>query len=106
MRYEPSSCFWQGLHSFSLSLLWTKFRERTREQRVELGSPLPRVLLECREPLLGSSRSGDGRPTEQRFVDGGQLCSHDGPPVARAHGGRRGSATSAALGGVVDRHHQ
>src|SRR5438067_2242495 len=55
-----------------------------REKRVEMGSTLPSVLLECREPLLGSSRSDDGRPTEQRFVDAGQLRSHDGPPVARA----------------------
>src|SRR5713226_3870562 len=106
MRYEPSSCFWQGLHSFSLSLLWTKFRERTREKRVERGSPLPSVLLECREPLLGSSRSGDGRQSEQRFVDGGKLRSQDGPTVARRHGGICGRATSPALVGVVDRHHQ
>src|SRR6266581_577861 len=81
-------------------------KEITREKRVEMRSPLPSVLLERREPLLGSSRSGDGRPTQQRFVDEGQQRSQDGPTVARAHGGIRGRATSAALGGVVDRHYQ
>jgi len=30
-------------------------KEITREKRVEMGSPLSSVLLECREPLLGSS---------------------------------------------------
>src|SRR5260370_40008148 len=51
-------------------------------------------------PLLGRSRSGDGRQTEQFFVDEGQLRSQDRPTVARAHGGIRGIATSAALVGV------
>jgi hypothetical protein len=30
----------------------TVSKEITREKRVEMGSPLPSVLLECREPLL------------------------------------------------------
>src|SRR5258708_19923775 len=68
-----------------------------------MGSPLPSVLLECREPLLGSSRSGDGRPTEQRFVEEGQLRSQDWPTVASENGDIRGRATAAALAGVVDR---
>src|SRR5260370_26728774 len=50
--------------------------------------------------------SGDGRPTEQRFVDEGQLRSQDLPTVARAHGAIRGRSTSAALGRVVGPHHQ
>src|SRR5260370_9430353 len=68
----------------------------TGEKRVEMGSPLPSVLLEGREPLLGSSRSGDGRQTEQRFVDEAQLRSQDWPTVPRAHRGRPCSATSPA----------